>query len=71
MDNGKLISCFPTFKDIRNLSFMSILRLMPQNNTPIFRDLVLGTKKNRQIILNRDSRITPFSVQLFAAARIK
>lgn len=45
MDSGKLISCFPTFKEIQNVRFMN-LRQMPQNNMPVLRDTVsLNQKK--------------------------
>jgi len=63
MDYGKLISYFPTFKDIRNLSFMSNLRLMPQNNMPVFKDnIFLNQEKTGKLFLNRDSGQTTFSI---------
>jgi len=47
MDNGKLISCFPTFKDSCDLSFKLNLKLMPQNNMLVFKTLFYNPKEKQ------------------------
>jgi hypothetical protein len=58
MDNEKLISCFPTFKENQNLCFMPYAD--PEINAPkqyasFSETIFLETEKTGKLFLNRDN----------------
>jgi hypothetical protein len=55
-DNGKLISCFPTFKEIQGSCFMFQFEInAPKQYTCFFETIFLEAKKTGKLFFNRDS----------------